>query len=109
LEKKISVKILRYNPEKDDKPRHQTFEVPITTEGMSVLNVLNYIYERLDSTVSYYKSCRIGKCRGCMISVNGKTRYACTTAVKGSLVLEPVRGFGVIKDLVVDLEKRIPT
>jgi len=98
--KKISVKILRSKPWEEKKPKFEAFKVPL--EGkMSILNVLNYIAENLDPTLGFYSSCRIGKCAGCQVMVNGKVRLACTTTVEGDITLEPLRKFQVIKDLVV--------
>jgi fumarate reductase (CoM/CoB) subunit B len=99
--KKIDVKILRSKPWEKNKPKFETYKVPI--EGrMSILNVLNYIAENLDPTLGFYSSCRIGKCAGCQVVVNGKVRLACTTPVMGNITLEPLRKFKVIKDLVVE-------
>ena len=39
---------------------------------------------------------------GCQVVVNGKVKLACTTPVVGNIVLEPLRRFKVIKDLVVE-------
>jgi len=99
--KKIKVKILRSKPWEEKKPKYETFKVPI--EGkMSILNVLNYIAENLDPTLGFYSSCRIGKCMGCQVVVNGKVRLACVTLVGGDIILEPLRKFKVIKDLVIE-------
>jgi succinate dehydrogenase/fumarate reductase iron-sulfur protein len=99
--KHISVKIKRFNPVEDKAPHFDTFEVPLE-EGSSVLQVLNYIYEHLDSSLGFYASCRIGKCKGCHVQVNGKGRMACTTIVTGDLMLEPLPKYKVVKDLLVD-------
>jgi succinate dehydrogenase/fumarate reductase iron-sulfur protein len=106
MERKIMVKILRSNPKKGENPRYVEYEVPVE-EGASVLKVLSYIYENIDSGLAYYCSCRIGKCKGCIMMINGKVGYACTTPVRGDVTLEPARGFEVIKDLVVNLEKKV--
>jgi succinate dehydrogenase/fumarate reductase iron-sulfur protein len=100
-DKTINVKIRRFNPEKCEKFYYEEFKVPFKN-GMSVLGVLNYIYENLDSSLSFYSSCRIGKCQGCHIKINGKIKIACTTIVKGDLILEPIKDSKVIKDLFVE-------
>lgn len=99
--RKIKVKVFRFNPAEDKEPRYETYEVPIE-EGWSVYNVLMYIYENIDSTLSFYHSCRIGVCGGCGAIVNGKGVRICTTIVKEDFTIEPPinLGFGVIKDLV---------
>jgi succinate dehydrogenase/fumarate reductase iron-sulfur protein len=100
--KTYSVKIYRTHPGDNSQHRYDTFTIPYQM-GQSILGVLKYIYENLDSSLAYYDSCRIGKCTGCHIRVNGKTRLACTTVANGEdLLLEPLAGFTVIRDLVVD-------
>jgi len=81
---------------------YDTFEVPYD-EKMSVFNVLEHIGNYLDPTLAFYASCRIGKCMGCMMMINGKRRLACTTLVDGDLVLEPDSRYEVIRDLVIDM------
>ena len=103
--KKVTVEILRSNPGTDQEPLFKTYDIPLEGKS-SVLNALNYIVENLDPTLGYYSSCRIGKCTGCAIVVNGENRLACTTPVKGDLRLEPLRKFKVIKDLVVEDSKK---
>ncbi|MFQ6111738.1 MAG: 2Fe-2S iron-sulfur cluster-binding protein [Nitrospinota bacterium] len=97
----IKVRVKRYDPSDGGRARFQSYEVPLE-EGMSVLNVLNYIYENLDHSLAHYYSCRTGKCTGCHALVNGKVRLTCTTKAEGDLKLEPMPGYRVIRDLVVD-------
>lgn len=103
----ITVKVLRQDPtENGGKPEYQSYSVPLE-QGATVLSVLRYISENVDRTLSYYRSCRIGKCAGCRMRINGKTHLACTTAVTGDIMLEPIKGYEVIKDLVVDMNNRV--
>jgi fumarate reductase (CoM/CoB) subunit B len=99
--KEINVKILRSKPWESKKSEYQTYNVPLESK-MSILNVLVYIAENLDPTLGFYSSCRIGKCAGCQVVVNGKVRLAGVTLVEGDIILEPLRKFKVIKDLVVE-------
>jgi len=94
------VKVYRFNPAKNKEARYQTYAVPLAGQ-LSVLNVLQYITEHYDGGLAYYASCRIGKCTGCTVRVNGKSRLACTELVQGDLTLEPVSLDRVIKDLLV--------
>lgn len=104
MESKVKVKVCRFNPAKDKKPGYSTYEVSL--EGsMSVLNVLDYIFENLDSTLSFYGSCRRGECNRCNVNVNGKTVRACLEIVKGDIIVDPVPKYEIIKDLYVDMEK----
>ncbi|NLK01024.1 MAG: hypothetical protein GX318_07295 [Clostridia bacterium] len=101
---KKEVKILRYNPQIDGKPYYQEFEYE-HMEGMTVLDILNQIYENVDSTLSYSHSCGNGHCGLCGVVVNGKAVLACKTpAVPGSTI-EPLRNISVVKDLVIDREE----
>jgi succinate dehydrogenase / fumarate reductase iron-sulfur subunit len=97
----IRVKVYRFEPTIDEKPFYKTCNVPLV-KGMSVLDVLDYIYQRLDPTLSYYDhaACRHGLCGKCTMTINGKTALACQALVDGDLVLEPPSRFKVVKDLV---------
>jgi succinate dehydrogenase/fumarate reductase-like Fe-S protein len=99
-QKKITVNIERSSGTRED--LKTCFEVPLQ-EGMSVLNALEYIGRNLDPTLAFYSSCRIGKCMGCVLRINGERGLACTTIVAGDISLEPDDRYPVIRDLVVDL------
>ncbi len=104
---KIQVKILRYNPEKDKKPRWQTFAPEVDAEA-TVLDVLNEIHWQLDGTLAYRRSCRSSICGSCAMKVNGRNVLACETPMHRfgkKLRIEPLPGFAILKDLVVDLEE----
>jgi len=99
----INVNLSRFDPEKDKKAVLVSYQIPFK-KGMSVLNVLNYIYENLDSTLVYRHSCRIGLCTVCIMRINGRNRLACNTLVEGDIRVEPKSGSRVIKDLVTEIE-----
>lgn len=80
--------------------RPVTYEVPIE-KGESVLGVLDYIYERLDPGLTFYSSCRIGLCTGCLVRVNGKPVLACTTIAEDDMLIEPHDTKRRARDLVV--------
>lgn len=102
---KVNVKVLRSKPWTEEAPDYETYQVPI--EGKtSVLNALTFISENLDPTLGFYNSCRIGKCMGCQVVVNGKVKLACTTPVEEDITVEPLRNRKVIKDLVVDRREK---
>ena len=81
------------------------FEVPYI-DRMTIMNALDYIQCNLDRSLSYYKSCRIGKCTGCLVDVNGKNKLACTTLVKEGMKIGPETKRKVIRDLVVEEHPR---
>ena len=99
----INVKIQRFSPDAGA-PAFEDYEVPIEP-GMSVMNVLTYIYENLDSSISHYTSCRIGKCLGCDMGINGVTNYACTAPVDGDLTITPLPEYVTVKDLLIDRDR----
>jgi fumarate reductase iron-sulfur subunit len=72
-----------------------------------VLDALNYIKDHLDGTLSYRWSCRMGVCGSCGMMVNGDPSLTCATYLEGlqpgPIRVEPLRGFPVIRDLVIDL------
>lgn len=105
-EKIVKIKVKRYDPSGAKEPYYQTYEVPIE-KGATVLSVLRYIYEKIDHSLVFYYSCRIGKCAGCQVSVDGKTKLACNTIVDSDVTLEPQKGYKVVRDLVVDKDEKL--
>ncbi|MEE8448931.1 MAG: 2Fe-2S iron-sulfur cluster-binding protein [Thermodesulfobacteriota bacterium] len=105
--KELRVKVLRYDPDSDRPPEFETYTVPYV-EGMSVLMALEAIQEQEPLAVRY--SCHIGLCNICQVRVNGKPILSCKAVLKepSELVIEPVRGHPVLRDLVVDMERRQP-
>ena len=75
--------------------------------GMSVFNVLERIRDTIDPSLAIPISCRIGKCDICFVRVNGRVRWACTEPATDEMLLEPAPRYVLLKDLVVDLDKRI--
>jgi fumarate reductase iron-sulfur subunit len=87
--------------------RYQEFQVP-RLESQTVLDVVTHIQRKLDPTLSYRFSCRVGMCGSCAMSVNGKARWTCRTHVasvaeRDRLQIGPLRNLPVIKDLVTDM------
>lgn len=100
-EKKIKVKVYRFDSTNDKEAYYQDYEVPLT-EGMTCMNVLDYIYQNLDSTLAYYDhaACSLGICTRCIAKINGKSGFLCQTVVTGDICLEPGSNSKGIKDLV---------
>ena len=103
------VSVYRYNPETDREPYMQDVEVSLPEgKDLMVLDVLNLIKER-DQSLSYRRSCREGVCGSDGVNMNGKNGLACITpvsevAASGKLVVRPLPGLPVIRDLVVDMD-----
>lgn len=100
-EKKVKITVSRYNPSIDKEPHLQSYLIPIS-EGMSVLGALDYIYEILDNTLSYYDhaACVQGICRTCMSKINGIPGLMCQTHLVEDTIVEPLDKLIVIRDLV---------
>lgn len=102
------VSVYRYNPETDREPYMQDVEVSLPEgKDLMVLDVLNLIKEK-DQSLSYRRSCREGVCGSDGVNMNGKNGLACITPVSevvttGKLVIRPLPGLPVIRDLVVDM------
>jgi len=101
------VTIFRFDPSKDAQPRYEVFE-NVPYEAMRVMDVLNYIFQNIDSTLAFRYSCRTGLCDACLMKVNGKAEVACKKLAEKEMLLEPVDKFVVLKDLVVDFSQPKP-
>ena len=101
-EKKIKVKVFRYDPDVDGEPYYRDYDVP-HVEGMSAMDALDYIYQNLDSTLAYYDhaGCSLGICAKCTGRINGKAGLFCQTGVSDETVLDPTNKDRVLKDLVM--------
>ncbi len=102
----LSVEIWRSNT---DGGAYQAFSVP-KADNQTVLDVVSYIQQQLDPSLSYRFACRVGMCGSCAMTVNGVPRWTCRTHVKRALgnsvtlKIAPLRNLPVIKDLVVDMD-----
>ena len=100
------VHIYRWNPENNENPREDTFEVDLNTCGNKVLDILNKIKNEIDSTLTFRKSCAHGVCGSCAMNVDGVNTLSCMKShkdIKGDLRIFPLPHLKVIKDLVADL------
>jgi len=105
----VLVSIYRYNPDIDDKPAMQDIEVEVPEgKDLMVLDILSLVKEK-DSSVVYRRSCREGVCGSDGMNINGTNGLACITPISEvvkrgkKLVLRPLPGLPVIRDLVVDM------
>jgi succinate dehydrogenase/fumarate reductase-like Fe-S protein len=83
---------------------HQAFEVPFEP-GQTVLDGLRWIRAQRDPSLAIRFSCiNANACKECMIQVDGKTVYACTTRLaEGEMRLEPLPNKKLVKDLVTEI------
>lgn len=106
----ISLSIYRYNPGVNDKPFMQDYAIEIPTASDPMLLVL---LERLkaeqDPTISFRRSCREGVCGSDGMNINGTNGLACVTSLShlktDKIVIRPLPGFPIVRDLVVDLSQ----
>jgi succinate dehydrogenase / fumarate reductase iron-sulfur subunit len=102
----FTFKIQRFNPDKDKRPHYEEYSVDLESTDR-VLDGLNEIKWRQDGTLTYRRSCAHGVCGSDAMRINGRNRLACKLLVKdlpSQVTIEPMLGFTIIKDLVVDLE-----
>jgi fumarate reductase iron-sulfur subunit len=103
---RIRLRVGRYRPETESELVLQEYEVPFDKEWV-VLDGLNYVKDRIDGTLSFRWSCRMGVCGSCGMTVDGEPKLTCATFLSdyapGPVTVTPLRNFPVIRDLVVDL------
>ena len=97
--------IFRYDPDADDKPRMQVIELEVGTSDRMLLDVLTRL-KAIDPSLSFRRSCREGICGSDAMNINGKNGLACVTNMRSlpnTVVLKPLPGLPVIRDLFVDM------
>jgi fumarate reductase iron-sulfur subunit len=106
MAERITLQVARYRPEQDSEITFQEFEVPSPREWV-VLDGLNYVKDRLDGSLSYRWSCRMGICGSCGMMVNGEPKLTCATFLAdydpGPVRVEPLQNFPVVRDLIVEI------
>lgn len=99
--------IYRFNPETDNAPYMQSFDIDVQAHRCSmVLDVLLVIKNKIDETLTLRRSCREGVCGSDGMNINGKNQLACTahlSRLSEPVVIRPLPGLPVIRDLVVDM------
>jgi len=102
----VTVKIFRYNPEKDKKPYYKTYRLEADPTDR-VLDILEKVKGYQDGTLSFRRSCAHGICGSDSMRINGVNKLACKALVRDvgtRMTIEPILGLKVIKDLIVDME-----
>ena len=105
----ITLKIKKFDPSVDKEPYFVEYQVPVADDDdqvQTVLKCLNYIDLNIES-VAYDSNCRWGGCGRCGMMVDGTPKLACWARVEPgeTYTIEPLAGFEVIRDLVVDNSK----
>ena len=108
LENAKILKIYRWNPETNDNPRLDIYEIDLKVCGPMVLDALIKIKDEIDTTLTFRRSCREGICGSCAMNIDGINTLACLKPmkeVKGDIKIYPLPHMRVIKDLVPDLSE----
>jgi succinate dehydrogenase / fumarate reductase iron-sulfur subunit len=104
----VKVSIYRFNPEVDHKPYMQDFNIQVENgSDPKILTLLERLKAEQDPTLTFRRSCREGVCGSDGMNINGSNGLACISALSkfksNTIVVRPLPGFPVIRDLVVDM------
>ena len=103
----IRLKVFRYQPEKDQRPRYDVFTLEVDPTDR-VLDLLEYVHGDVDGSLAFRRSCAHGVCGSDAMRINGRNMLACKVLVRdihsGEITVEPLLGMKVIKDLIVDMD-----
>ena len=98
--------ISRFDPDQDEEPRSQQYEIPVQSDW-KVLDAINFIKDEIDGSLSHRWSCRMAVCGSCGMMVNGEPKLTCKTSLAqygGTVRIEPLANFPIVRDLVVDID-----
>ncbi|MBN1680469.1 MAG: succinate dehydrogenase iron-sulfur subunit [Anaerolineae bacterium] len=108
---RVTMRIRRFNPEKDQKPYWADYTLDQVEPNDRVLELLHRVKWEQDGTLSFRRSCAHGVCGSDGMRINGVNRLACKVLVNAldsgdhvKIQIEPMLGLHVIKDLIVDME-----
>jgi succinate dehydrogenase / fumarate reductase, iron-sulfur subunit len=103
---KVTFKVFRFDSTKDEAPRYQDYEVPVTP-GLTVILGLVWIQQNLDGSLAFRSSCRAGVCGSCAMHINGRYRLACETqvaAMGSTITIRPLGHMPIVRDLITDMK-----
>ncbi len=98
--------IVRFDPDKDEVPKEQSYEIPVQPHW-KILDALNYIKDHVDPSLTHRWSCRMAVCGSCGMMVNGKPSLTCKDSIQSygdTIEVAPLANFPIVRDLVVELE-----
>lgn len=104
----MTFSIYRYDPERDEKPTMREYTLDVSQiMGTMLLDALEAI--KVDNPdLGFRRSCGEGVCGSDGMNINGRNGLSCITALHelpDRVVLRPLPGFPVIRDLVVDMQQ----
>lgn len=101
----MKLSVLRYHSEQHEMPYMQDYDIELAASDRMLLDVLLRL-KKQDPTLTLRKSCREGVCGSDAMNINGRNGLACVTPVSSlrqPVILRPLPGFPIIRDLVVDM------
>jgi succinate dehydrogenase / fumarate reductase iron-sulfur subunit len=101
----MRISIYRYDPDRDAKPYMKDYDVPVDAADRMLLDLLVKV-KAMDDSFAFRRSCREGVCGSDAMNINGTNGLACITRVadlKEPVMLRPLPGLPVIRDLIVDM------
>lgn len=104
--RKKTFKIYRWDPENEDNPRLDEYTVDLDKCGPMVLDALIHVKDKIDSSLTFRRSCREGICGSCAMNIDGRNTLACLKPIdeiSGDARITPLPHMPVVKDLVPDL------
>ena len=109
----IIINIQRFNPEIDDKPYIQTYEVDEEIlKGMTIFDALAYIKDKIDHTLTFRAFCRSAICGSCAMKINNRAKLACKEQIlshvkNGKVKITPLENAKIVRDLAVDVDEAL--
>lgn len=104
----MTFSIMRFNPETDKKPYIKDYRLDVfMISGKMLLNALEAIRDK-HPDIGLRRSCGEGVCGSDGMNINGKNGLACVTQLKNlpdRVVVRPLPGFPIIRDLIVDMKQ----
>ena len=100
-------RIYRWNPDDEENPRIDTYQIDLEDCGPMVLDAVIKIKNEIDPTLTFRRSCREGVCGSCAMNIDGANTLACTKSiddVRSDVRIYPLPHLPVVKDLVPDLK-----
>ncbi len=105
MEKEAIVTVFRFDPF-EGRPWYQEYRVP-GPGATTVMGALFFLSAHAEDPPAFRRfTCNRGQCAGCVMSINGRPRRACTTPLRHGMRLEPLYDYPVIRDLVVDFGRK---